>query len=777
MSRKSLLSSVAAALGLGALSINLQSAPAKRPGTPANPDITEGTLVRLDRDGRPVDLCPLKHTDVNGQISGFLARVSVTQEFVNTSREAIEAVYKFPLPSDAAVDDMEMVIGKRTIKGLIKEKQEARKMFEDARNSGRTAALLDQERPNIFTQSVTNIPAGETVRITIQYVETMKYEDGAYEFVFPMVVGPRYTPASMSDPGSVLPKRTPEGTRAGHDINVKVTVDAGMPLGKVASTTHDVDVLKSDASHALIALRNAQSIPNKDFIVRYDVAGAKVQDAVLTHSDKRGGFLSLVLQPPARVAESEVTPKEIVFVVDTSGSMHGFPLEKSKEVIEHAFRGLHPRDTFNLITFSGDEHILFPKPVPATPENIRIAWEFMRNRDGRGGTEMMKAIKASLDPSDAQDHIRVVCFMTDGEVGNDFEILAEVQKHPKARVFAFGIGSSINRFLLDGMARYGRGEVQYVGLQDDGSAAAKLFHERVRTPVLTDIEIDWNGLPVQDVFPSRIPDLFSAKPVVLSARYSHAASGTIRLKGKIAGKPFVREIAVNLAGEEKKHDVLATLWARRKVADLMASDFDSMQRGNGRPETKSEITRLGLEYRLMTQFTSFIAVEDRVVNEGGKPKVIAVPVEMPEGVSYSGVYGQQAPATSSGTVAFRSILPSFGRGAGAPMSAPPPPNPRQREVEAKAADRAQFDAPKAPEPRQISKLHPDLLKLAPTATVNVEVWLNVTNAEVIAKLKKAGLTIVSQPSGGALVIGRITASQLSQLEALDEVRFIGPARK
>ena len=770
MSQKSLLTTLATALGLGALT--LQAAPPKRPAT--NPDVTQGTLVRLDRDGRPVDLCPLKHTDVNGQISGFLARVSVTQEFVNTTHEAIEAVYKFPLPSDAAVDDMEMVIGKRTVKALIKEKQEARKMFEAARNSGRTAALLDQERPNIFTQSVTNIPPGETVRITIQYVETLKYEDGSYEFVFPMVVGPRYTPASMIDPGSVLPNRTPEGTRAGHDINVKVTVDAGLALGKIASTTHDVDVLKADPSHAMVALRNTQTIPNKDFILRYDVAGAKVQDAIQTHADKRGGFLSLVLQPPARVQESEVTPKEIVFVVDTSGSMHGFPLEKTKEVIQHAFNGLHPRDTFNLITFSGDEHILFPKPVPATPENIRIAWEFMRTRAGRGGTEMMKAIRASLDPSDAQDHVRVVCFMTDGEVGNDFEILSEVQKHPKARVFSFGIGSSINRFLLDGMARYGRGEVQYVGLQDDGSAAAKLFYERVRTPVLTDIEIDWNGLPVQDVFPARIPDLFSAKPVTLSARYTKGASGTIRLRGKIAGKPYVREIAINLPGEEKKHDVLATLWARRKVADLMASDFAAMQSGhNARPETQTEITRLGLDYRLMTQYTSFIAVEDKVVNMNGSPKVIAVPVEMPEGVSYDGIYGDQPLQASGGVMMARKYYAPSSVGNAVPTAGIYPSGVGEKErasiVEKK--DKVALAA------RPISKLHPDLLKLPPSAIVTVEVWLNVNNADTIAKLKKAGLTIVSNPSGGSLVIGKIVASQLEALEAIEEVRIVNPSRK
>lgn len=766
--------------------MTLQSAPKRpAPGDPPRGPVTEGTLVRLDRDGRQVESCPLKHTDVNGEISGFLARVSVTQEFTNTSHEPIEAVYKFPLPSDAAVDDMEMVIGKRVVRGLIKQRQEARRIYEEARNTGRTAALLDQERPNIFTQSVTNIGPGETVRINIKYVETLKYEDGSYEFVFPMVVGPRYTPKSMTDPGSVLPNRTPEGTRAGHDINVKVTLDAGMALGQVASKTHDVDVLRSDAAHALVALKNAQTIPNKDFILRYDVAGGKIQDAVLTHADKRGGFLTMILQPPARVAESEVTPKEIVFVVDTSGSMHGFPLEKSKEVIKRAFDGLHPRDTFNLITFSGDEHILFQRPVPATPENLRTAWEFLRARNGSGGTEMMKAIKASLDPSDAQDHMRVVCFMTDGEVGNDMEILAEIQRHPKARVFAFGIGSSVNRFLLDGMARYGRGEVEYVGLQDDGSAAAKRFHERVRTPLLTDIEVDWGGLPVTDIFPARIPDVFSAKPVILSARYRNGASGTIRLKGKVAGRPYMREIAVQLPASEPKHDVLATLWARRKVADLMASDFNGMYGGQVKPDIEHQITQLGLEFRMMTQFTSFVAVEDRVVNQNGMPRIVAVPVEMPEGVSYQGVYGTGAPASTAVPspqptgVAVDSVGGWFRGGKMAtrqtesrpyayktpeptskePTTVPPPP-PRKAEPPADPA----------------SKIHPSLMVLAEGGRlVDVQVWLNSVDTSVLAKLKAAGLTITAHPNGGAMVAGRILVSKLNALAAIEEVRVVNPA--
>ena len=333
-----------------------------------------------------------------------------------------------------------------------------------------------------------------------------------------------------------------------------------------------------------------------------------------------------------------MTPKELVFVLDTSGSMSGFPIEKAKETMKLALDNLYPYDTFNLITFSGDEHILFPEPVPATPENLRKAEKFLESREGSGGTEMMKAVKASMDPSDKQDHVRIVCFMTDGYVGNDMEIIAEVQKHPNARVFAFGIGNAVNRFLLDGMAKYGRGEVEYVGSQDDGSAAARRFHERVRNPLLTDISIDWNGMPVADVYPKTIPDLFGAKPLILTGRYTAASRGTIRLKGKMSGRDFVREIPVEFSNAQTQHDVLATLWARTRVDELMSQDFKGAQQGIMREDVKQAITQLGLDYRLMTQFTSFVAVEEMVVTDGGQPRRIDVPVEVPEGVNRETAY-------------------------------------------------------------------------------------------------------------------------------------------
>src|SRR2546429_2553836 len=626
----------------------------------AQAGVTPGALQVIDPNGKPKALCPLKHTDVKAQISGFLSRVVVTQEFENPFPEKIEAVYTFPLPQNAAVDDMTMVVGERTVRGKILRREEAQAVYEAAKSNGQTASLLDQERPNVFTQSVANILPGEQIKITISYVETLKYDDGSYEFVFPMVVGPRYVPGTptrvqgngfapdttqVPDASRITPQPVPEGMRTGHDVSIDISLDAGVPIDALNSKTHDVTVERPDERRALVRLKDEATIPNKDFVLRYDVAGKKIEDALLTHSSDKGGFFTLILQPPDRVTAEDVTPKELVFVLDTSGSMSGFPIEKAKETMKLALDSLYPYDTFNLITFSGDEHILFPEPVPATKENLQKAQAFLETRQGGGGTEMMKAIKASMDPSDAQGHVRIVCFMTDGYVGNDLEIIGEVQKHPNARVFAFGIGNSVNRFLLDNMAKYGRGEVEYVALNDDGSAAAKRFHERVRNPLLTDISIDWNGLSVADVYPRTIPDLFGAKPVVLSGRFTGNGKGVIRLKGKMSGREFVREIPVDFSSAEQ-HDVLATLWARNRVDDLMSQDFKGAQQGTMKDDVKQAVTQLGLDYRLMTQFTSFVAVEEIIVTDGGQPRRVDVPVEVPEGVNRDAIFGGEGDGRS-----------------------------------------------------------------------------------------------------------------------------------
>jgi len=485
----------------------------------------------------------------------------------------------------------------------------------------------------------------------------------------------------------------------------------------------------------------------------------------------------------------------------------------AKESMQLALAGLYPQDTFNLITFAGDTHILFPQTVPATKENLRKAQQFLASREGSGGTEMMKAIRAALEPSDKQDHIRIVCFMTDGYVGDDMTIISEVQKHPNARVFSFGIGSSVNRYLLDKMAQEGRGEVEYVGLNDDGSAAARRFHERVRSPLLTDISVDWAGLPVADVYPKRIPDLFSAKPIILTGRYTRTGSATIKLRGKMSGRDTVREIRVELPETEPQHDVLATLWARTRIDDLMAQDLEGIQAGHARADVREPITQLGLEYRLMTQFTSFVAVEEMTVTDGGQPRRVEVPVEMPEGVSLPSTLADEdavmVRAPSPVTTSNVGVLGSgsgggAGRGAGGGGGGPMTMRRRVRAPvvaskdarvmrETEASDRVSgVSAEERKQQELLAKLHPTIsalverlkkrgaqpgpeeAKFVRDGKAELQIWLADKSPETIAQLKKLGFEIVLDPTTSKMLIGRVRIEKLAELAELQAVRYIAP---
>jgi Ca-activated chloride channel family protein len=410
---------------------------------------------------------------------------------------------------------------------------------------------------------------------------------------------------------------------------------------------------------------------------------------------------------------------------------------------------------------------------------------------------MMTAIKAALKPSDDQSHVRIVCFMTDGYVGNDMEIISEIQKHQNARVFSFGIGSSVNRYLLDKMAEAGRGEVEYVGLDDDGSAAARRFHERVRNPLLTDISIDWNNLPVADVYPQRIPDLFGAKPVVLKGRYTAAGRGTIRLKGKMAGGDFVRDIPVEFPETMASHDVLASLWARARVDDLTGQDLSGAQAGNMRQELKDTITQLGIEYRLMTQFTSFVAVEEMVVTDGGKPRRIDVPVEVPEGVKREAV-DPSAPIAQYG-FSMRGSGAGIGTGSGGGAGGggfrntyPSPPNAPPTVSSVTASPRESLGTDQIglvglQDSALQRKLHRSLLAvvqklqkkemlLNPAETpfirdgkAEVQVWLTDKSSETLTQLKELGFEVVLDAKNSKLIVGRLP---IEKLEALAQVKFV-----
>ena len=683
---------LAAALFMAAIAAN---AHAKVPG---------GALDAYTPEGEGLGACPLKHTEVTADISGFVTRVTVTQQFHNPYDTFIEAVYTFPLSDRAAVDAMRMAIGDRVIEGDIKKREDARRIYEQARAAGQTASLLDQERPNIFTQSVANIPPGQNVDITLSYVEYLKYDDGEYEFSFPMTIGPRYMPGRLTPTGTtqvpdaqrVWADVPPEGQRAGHDIALTVNLDAGVPVKDLDSELHEVDIARTGAATARVSLKTRKEIPNRDFVLRYGVAGKQIEDAVLVHTDERGGFFTLILQPPARVEPDEVAPKEIIFVIDKSGSMSGFPIEKAKASMRLCIENLNPKDTFNLVSFAGGLGYAFKEPVPNTKANREHALQYLENLEGGGGTEMMQAINAALS-GQTDERLRVVCFMTDGFIGDDMAILASIQKHRQsARVFAFGIGNSVNRFLIEGMAREGRGAMEIVTLESEGKDAAERFYERVNNPLLTNIRLDFGELNVSDVHPApdMIPDLFSAQPLIVTGRFDKPGAGTVTIRGTTADGHYERAIDVKLPKKAPDHDVLAPLWARKEIAALMARDWQGIQTGNPKPEIKTAVTDLGLEFNLVTQFTSFVAVEKKVVNEGGRQRTIDVPVEMPDGVSYEGIFGEtredlarvrNAPAAGGfgGAVGIRQMQAQTLALTPAPAIAPPPapePAPPMRQI-------------------------------------------------------------------------------------------------
>ena len=770
-------------------------------------DMPGGELRIVGRADVSPENCPLEHTDVAIDVAGFVASVRVRQEFTNPTAEKIEAVYVFPLPEDAAVDAMVMTVGDRRVVGRVKPRDEAREVYEKARAAGHVASLLDQERPNVFTQSVANIEPGARVAIEITYVQTLRYDDGRFELVFPMVVGPHYMPGSPIDQGKagtgwapdtdcvpdgsrVSPHVAAPGTRAGHDIALEVNIDAGSELYEIESELHEIDVRREGTGRARVSLRSESEIPNRDFILRYRVADEQIGDAFLVDRDRRGTYFTLVLQPPRRVAPTEAVPKEMIFVIDRSGSMEGFQIEKAKAAMRLAIEAMNPNDTFNLLSFAGGTGRCFPAPVPNTAQNRDVALQYLADLRGEGGTEMMSAIADAFGGTPDPNRVRVVAFMTDGYIGNDFEIIDAVAKSAaQARVFAFGIGNAVNRFLLDGMARAGRGEVEYVTLESDADQAVHRFEERIQSPVLTDVAIDWGTLPIADVYPKQIPDLFSAAPVVVRGRLTAEARGTIVLRGHTAAGPFERRVDVDSDGSDS-HDAIASLWARAAVEDLLARDYAALQRGNFPDEIRTEVTRLGVDFHLVTQFTSFVAVEEKTVTEGGLPRTVEVPVEMPSGVSRTGVFGEERDGEPM-------RLKAFGGGAAfrsAPMPiAQPPAQLLGGEGVLGFTDRREAVAPLEKE-KEEPKLAAALRTLAADVSARgkdgdltagalvvrryqVEVAIRIADHsdETLRKLADIGFTTTAEREDGAVLVGTIDVRKLEELAHIDAVARVEPA--
>jgi Ca-activated chloride channel family protein len=553
---------------------------------------------------------------------------------------------------------MTMKIGDKIIKGLIKKREEARSIYEQAKSRGNMASLLDQERPNIFTQAVANILPGQMVQITISYSEILPYEDGSFKFSFPMVVGPRFIPGQphsatgtgwspdttlVPDASKITPPVAPQGSRAGHDIDLQLTIKAGLPILKLDSRLHQIDVTKIDDSHVTVKLRNPKEIPNKDFVLEYLVAGEEIKSGYLVHKQGDTGYISVIMLPPKRVVPEQTAPREMIFVIDCSGSQHGLPLEKAKDAMKYFIDKMGPKDTFNIIDFNVGARSLFSEPKDNSPENRAKALKYLAGLEAKGGTWMGPAIEQVCKTPAPENRLRIVSFMTDGYVGNDFEIISLVQRlRGNSRWFPFGTGNSVNRFLLDMMARGGGGEVEYILLNSPGEQIAKNFYSRIAEPVMTNITLETQGIEISEMYPNAVSDLWARKPIIFKAKYSKAGSGNIILKGLVAGKPYTQNLPVNLPETSMENSAVPGLWARSKVDDLMDKDWLGAQKGTQDTALKDQIISTALEHRIMTQYTSFVAVEETQVMVGGKPITIAVPVELPEGVSREHIFGPES---------------------------------------------------------------------------------------------------------------------------------------
>jgi Ca-activated chloride channel family protein len=674
---------------------------------------------------------PLDHTHVKAKLTGFVGEVEITQTFQNPHKTPIEAVYIFPLPENSAVHHMEMRIGERVVVAEIKERNEARQTYETAKSEGFAAALLEQERPNVFTQSVANIAPGKRISVVVRYVQDLSYDAGEYEFVFPMVVGPRFIPGEtvarpaigsgthadtdrVPDASRITPPYLGKGERSGHDISLELAVDAGLPVEDVRVPTHDVEWLEKKRGMKL-TLAKRDKLPNRDFVMRYRVAGDEPRAALITSSDSGSGYFALVVQPPELPVERLVGRREIIFVVDVSGSMYGEALSLCKEAMRNALTRLRPRDTFNVITFSGSTGKLFPSPAPANRSSIAAALAHVEAMSAGGGTMMLDAVKEALHSQVGEGRHRYVFFLTDGEVGNEAEIIggseelvARLEKRgQRARVFGFGVGSAPNRFLLDGLSKAGKGLTVYASGREDPAVAVDRFYRYIDSAVVRDLAIAGDVLDGAEMYPRHVPELFASHPVIIHGRYREPPKGSLRLTGYADGRSVTIPVAIHRAkGLSDDGRVLGALWARAKVEQLERN----LWQGDG--EAQRAITTLGLSHRLVTPFTSFVAVDRSARVSNGRPTTIVQPVEVPEGVDaeHAGARESNQALPASPPAGEVSALPS--RAAGGeqrrshaiapaqptPILAPPVPPPAAAAPPPAVAAPPAADEPAEPSP-------------------------------------------------------------------------------
>ena len=597
-------------------------------------DKTLSPYFFVKSDDSSVDQLPLKSTSVVANISGPIADVAVAQVYRNEGRKPIEAIYVFPASTRASVYGMKMSVGERTITAQIQKREEARQSYEQAKQEGKSASLLEQNRPNVFQMNVANILPGDEIKTELRYTEIVIPTDNIYEFVYPTVVGPRYSnqPAAAA-PSSEKWSQNPylhEGEAAPYSFDIKARVAAGVPIQEMSCPSHKATIAFQEKSVANVELDPGEhSGGNRDFILRYRLAGERIESGLLLYEGKDEKFFLLTAQPPRRVTDESIPPREYIFIVDVSGSMHGFPLEISKKLVGELLSGLRPTDIFNVMTFSGASDLFSDRSVPASPDNVRRALDMVRQHQGAGGTELLPAMKRALGLPRTERFARTIVIATDGYVTVEPEVFDLIREHiGNANVFGFGIGTAVNRHVIEGMARVGAGEPFVVSRADEAPAMAEKFRKYVRSPVLTQIKLDFGGFEAYDVEPSGVPDIFAERPVVVFGKWKGRPQGTITLSGLSGRKKWEQRIDAAGTMPLAHNSALRYLWARSRVTQL--SDYNKLQAAS---ERVREITKLGITYNLLTAYTSFVAIDEQPRRQGSEAITVKQPLPLPQGVS------------------------------------------------------------------------------------------------------------------------------------------------
>jgi Ca-activated chloride channel family protein len=608
---------------------------------PSNAQTDPGPVIAgqvvAQHNGKRITL-PLLKSDYEIEIDDTVATVKITQHFSNPNSVALNAQYLFPLNQHAAVFAMQMHVGDEIIDAVIQENSVAQKTYETAKAEGKAAALLTQHRPNMFTQRIANLMPNAPIKVTLSYVQTIPKIDNDYSLIVPMIVSPRFgqpkvfdnatgwkvdAPVTYPDvAGLNLPK---------DDVEPRITmvthIKSNLPITGLTSDTHEL--LKTELSNGKrLIFKDSAVLDNRDFILNYALAGDTLQAGAWGEFTQQGGFASIVVEPPKVIPDAMVTPRELIFLIDTSGSQGGQPLQASKTFMSAALSSLRPDDYFRIVQFQSSVTSFANDAMPATRQNILAGKRFVQNLNAGGGTDIDRAIRASFATKRVTGTLPIVVFLSDGLVGNEAEVIKRIRRDiGDTRIYSFGVGTSVNRYLMDGVARQGRGYARYIDPTDDASEVAVKFASDLKTPVLTDISVDWGELDASQSTPHVIPDLFEGGTVRIFTRYKAGGTYTIKVKGKVNGvaAQLPMEITLPTAATNTSQSPLALTWARRQIA---AKTLDYNTRVGDRATLKDEIIALGLSHSLQSKFTSFVAVSKRVYNQepdATQTKAIALP--------------------------------------------------------------------------------------------------------------------------------------------------------